>query len=241
MQARRRRRARMCRHHSGRSPCATPFADSLLQVRHPLRRRRRSSRPSARAATPPPAPTAPSSSTRSICCCRRPTAAALPAAALPPSPEGPQPQAAPEGRGTAGDCARRFGWFWVNYVRTLTRGTASRTRVCVRGAAAGGRAGRRPGPRRDGGRHAAKCIGRARGTAVCAAEAAAAAAAAAAGQRDGTEAAHGRINSRNAGKRRVVLSMAGLAALDARLWPRRCATSGKSSGTTCTVYRALGT
>ena len=74
----------------------------------------------------------------------------------------------------------------------------------------------------------------------CAAEAAAAAAAAAAGQRDGTEAAHGRINSRNAGKRRVVLSMAGLAALDARLWPRRCATSGKSSGTTCTVYRALG-
>ena len=51
----------------------------------------------------------------------------------------------------------------------------------------------------------------------CAAEAAEAAAAAAAGQRDGTEAAHGRINSRNAGQRRVVLSMAGLAALDARL------------------------
>jgi hypothetical protein len=204
---------------SGRSPCATPFAASLLQVRHPLRTAATlvkafcaggDSAASANRSvqldtidlllpTPPPPPSPPP---------------------LPPAPEGPQPQAAPEGRGAAGDCARRFGCFWVNYVRAVRPHVDAWYRVENTSACAALRLAGVLGGGQGHGATAAAMLPSALAARVarqCAAEAAAAAAAAAAGQRDGTEAAHGRINSRNAGKRRVVLSMAGLAALDARL------------------------
>ena len=141
--------------------------------------------------------------------------------------------------GAAGECARRFGWFWVQYNRLLLPHVdgwyrVENTSACQVLAAASilGGAAAPNGGEADGdgdGDAAAPSLVPAAVAARAAEQCAAAAAAttttttaaaggeAAGGGGDGAERAHGRINARNVGSGRVVVEMASLQRLDAPL------------------------
>ena len=161
--------------------------------------------------------------------------ALLPAPSAPPWEDGGERD---EGRpgGAAGECARRFGWFWVQYNRLLLPHVdgwyrVENTSACqvlaaarILGGAAAPNGGEADGDG-DGDAAAPSLVPAAvaaRAAEQCAAAAAAAATAAAGGEAaggggDGAERAHGHINARNVGSGRVVVEMASLQRLDAPL------------------------
>ena len=185
---------------SGRS-CVTPFAATLLQVRHPLRTVATLVR---------------------VFCGGEDTAAAAanstqldtfelflptPAASPPGTAAG---GAAPTDGERRGECTRRFGWMWVSYIRAVRPHATAWFRVedtnaCDVLTAAGvldanGAAAASPVPPKVAQQAARGCAELRRSQAA-----------------RSPDAHHGRINSRNVGAQKVVVTVADVQAIDPQL------------------------